>query len=165
MKCSERISKKNKSRTFVRLSLVTRFIRLHPGAQKGDATHEVRCPDRVTGKTPMPNSQRQRNYCDGLKQMLQRYDGLFQLRTLYVENRRECYRQFYPYRTWPERRATRGFLRRRTGFQPWFEALTASHATFDRPAACPVMDEPDGPVTSFWEIRLKPACGIHLRDK
>ena len=56
-----RNSGKAKGRTFVRPLLMTRFIRLHPGAQKGDATNLGRCPSRAASKTSMPTLNGQRN--------------------------------------------------------------------------------------------------------
>jgi len=41
--------------------LMTRFKRLHRGAQKGDASIWGRCPERAAGKTPMPTLNGQRN--------------------------------------------------------------------------------------------------------
>jgi hypothetical protein len=40
--------------------VVTRFIRLHPGAQKCDGPLGDRCPDRVTSKTSLPTLNEQR---------------------------------------------------------------------------------------------------------
>jgi len=42
--------------------VVTRFIRLHPGAQKCDGPTWGRCPDRVTSKTSLPTLNEQRNH-------------------------------------------------------------------------------------------------------
>ena len=53
--------KKTKGRTCVRPLLVTRFIRLHPGAQKGGGPTWGRCPSRATSKTSLPTLNRQRN--------------------------------------------------------------------------------------------------------
>ena len=41
--------------------VVTRFISLHPGAQKCDGPFGGRCPDRATGKTSLPTLNEQRN--------------------------------------------------------------------------------------------------------
>jgi len=38
------------------------YIRLHRGAQKGDATNLGRCPSRAASKTSMPTLTGQRNF-------------------------------------------------------------------------------------------------------
>lgn len=52
-----------KSRTCVRLSVVTRFRRLHQGAQKGNAANYFgRCSNRITSKTSILTLNEQRNH-------------------------------------------------------------------------------------------------------
>jgi hypothetical protein len=41
---------------------VMRFIRLHQGAQKGDATNLGRCSSRAASKTSLPTLNEQRNF-------------------------------------------------------------------------------------------------------
>lgn len=53
---------KNKGPDFRPALVVTRFIRLHPGAQKGSAANlEGRCSHRTASKTSMPTLNEQRN--------------------------------------------------------------------------------------------------------